>query len=255
MPKATTSRCYACTTAYALLSRLCNVCGVRWKPPPPSALIGGGFFYKVLSMPTLLSCWHPLLSLGSSCGVGPRQGRCVAGLLPRRHHRPGCWDQASLRPQRLAPQGLHQGHPALTQHAHLPQAGRPLWSGHARAVPLQPARLVLWKPCALQARSPYHAASLASGGRSVRTSHGSFYPSSHRASRGPSTCRPAFCKAVPRPRPRVPGWGTKLCKGRQRGDPAGRKGHPVLMRTNGCQPRRTIRRNRQEAYTPIRMKR
>jgi len=37
----------------------------------------------------------------------------------------------------------------------------------------QPARLVNLKPCAIQARRPYQSASLASGGRSVRITHGS----------------------------------------------------------------------------------
>ena len=37
----------------------------------------------------------------------------------------------------------------------------------------QPARLVILKPCSIQARRPYQPASLASGGRSVRISQGS----------------------------------------------------------------------------------
>ena len=37
----------------------------------------------------------------------------------------------------------------------------------------QPARLVILKPCSIQARNPYQQAVLASGGRSVRINHGS----------------------------------------------------------------------------------
>jgi hypothetical protein len=84
-----------------------------------------------------------------------------------------------------------------------PQCG----NGHSRAARsgsrmrvrchCQPARLVILHPCSIQARSPYQAASLASGGRSVSISQGSFYASSHSASSVHSTCRPAFCKAVP----------------------------------------------------------
>ena len=100
--------------------------------------------------------------------------------------------------------------------------------------PGQPARWVIVQPCAIEARSPYQQASLASGGRAVSLSPGAVSPSAPRANRVPSTCPPACCEAVPRPRQRVPGWGPKRCKGRQHGVPAGRKVPPVLMRKNGC---------------------
>ena len=47
----------------------------------------------------------------------------------------------------------------------------------------QPARLVILKPCSIHARNPYQQAVLASGGRSVRITHGSLSPASQQASR------------------------------------------------------------------------
>jgi hypothetical protein len=55
----------------------------------------------------------------------------------------------------------------------------------------QPARLGIVKPCAIQARRPYQQASLASGGRAVRSSPGAVEPSAHRANNGHAPCRPA----------------------------------------------------------------
>jgi hypothetical protein len=78
----------------------------------------------------------------------------------------------------------------------------------------QPARLMHLNCCSIQARSPYQPASLASGGRSVRISHGSVSPSSQQASRVHRSRRWGRLKAVPVPRQQVPGWGTKLSKGR-----------------------------------------
>ena len=46
----------------------------------------------------------------------------------------------------------------------------------------QPPRLVILKPCSIQARKPYQHALPALGARSVSSNHGSRYPSSHRAS-------------------------------------------------------------------------
>ncbi len=113
-----------------------------------------------------------------------------------------------------------------------------------------PARLVTLKPCSIQARSPYQAASLASGGTSVRINHGSLSPASQRAKSVQSTCRPCPFKAVPRPLHDVPTSGTKLPSGRDRGEPSGRNVPPLLLRKNGCQPNRTRRWNNQRAYKP-----
>ena len=55
---------------------------------------------------------------------------------------------------------------------------------------------------------------------------------------------------MPVPRQLVPGRGTKVVKGRQQAAPAGRKLPPVLMRKNGCQPSRVMRRNSHGAYKP-----
>ena len=46
----------------------------------------------------------------------------------------------------------------------------------------QPPRLVSLKPCLIQARKPYPAAVLATGGRSVTSNHRSVYPGSQQAS-------------------------------------------------------------------------
>jgi hypothetical protein len=112
----------------------------------------------------------------------------------------------------------------------------------------QPARLVIFTPWSIQARRPYHPASLASGGSSVRSSQGALEPSAPRARNVQGTWLRA--KAMPAPRQLVPGRGAHVVKGRQQGAPVGRKLPPVLMRTNGCQPRRTSRRNRHGAYQP-----
>jgi hypothetical protein len=76
-----------------------------------------------------------------------------------------------------------------------------------------PPRLATWKLGAIQARNPYQAASLASGGRSVTSSHGSWEPWSQRANKVPSRRRGFPAKAVPRPAHEVPGSGTKVLRG------------------------------------------
>src|SRR2546428_4183171 len=79
-------------------------------------------------------------------------------------------------------------------------------------------------------------------------SQGSLYPSSQRASNVQATW--LRVKARPVPRQLVPGRGAKLSKGRQQVAPVGRKLPPVLMRKNGCQPKRVMRRNSHGAYKP-----
>jgi hypothetical protein len=104
--------------------------------------------------------------------------------------------------------------------------------------------------CSIQARRPYQPAALASGGKSVRISQGSVYPSSQQASKVQRSRRAGLLKAVPVPCQRVPGEGTKLRRGREVACGSGRKVPPVLIRKKGCQPKRTIRRNSQPAYRP-----
>jgi len=74
--------------------------------------------------------------------------------------------------------------------------------------PCQPARWVLLKPCAIQARTPYQQAVLASGGRSVRSNQGAVSPASQQASRGHWSGRWRPVKAMPVPCQAVPGSGT-----------------------------------------------
>jgi hypothetical protein len=52
-----------------------------------------------------------------------------------------------------------------------------------------PARLVLVKPCSIQARKPSQQAVLASGGTSVRINHGALSLASQHASNVPCSCR------------------------------------------------------------------
>lgn len=84
-----------------------------------------------------------------------------------------------------------------------PQARRPLGMAHPRAVPLPPARFVLFKPCSSHARRPYHPASLASGASSVRSSQGALSPASQRASTVQATWVRVKARPVPRQRARA----------------------------------------------------
>jgi hypothetical protein len=114
----------------------------------------------------------------------------------------------------------------------------------------QPARWVLLKPCAIHARHPYPQAVLASGGRAVSINHGSLSPASQQANsvQWSWRCRPL--KAIPVPCHVVPGSGPNVFRGTPRTWPVGRQVPPVLMRKNGCQPSRVMRRNSQRASPP-----
>jgi hypothetical protein len=105
---------------------------------------------------------------------------------------------------------------------------------HPRAVPLPPARFVLFKPCSSHARRPYHPASLASGASSVRSSQGALSPrfpaGQHRAG------HLGTGKGEARAAPTRPGRGPKLVKGRPQVTPAGRKLPPVLIRIKEADP-------------------
>src|SRR5205085_658685 len=66
----------------------------------------------------------------------------------------------------------------------------------------QPARLISLKLCSIQVRRPYQATSHAAGGRSVRISQGSWYPSPYQATRVQSRLapRPFHAPATQAPR-------------------------------------------------------
>ena len=158
------------------------------------------------------------------------------------------------RPCPGVPGGAHtRGGPALAG------AGRPP-ARHRRAARsgcvmwvrchCQPARLVIFNPCSIQARNPYQQAVLASGGRSVRSNHGSLYPGSQQASRVQCNCRWRPLKAIPVPCHVGPGSGPKVFSGPPRPWPVDRNVPPVLRRKNGCQPPRVMRRNSQRADKP-----
>jgi hypothetical protein len=127
-----------------------------------------------------------LARFGQGTPQGPagstlRQQRRTPGqranlFCQRGDHRPGFRDTVTLRLRVLAQQRSQPLLPALAKHAHQPQARRPLGMVHPRAVPLPPARFVLFKPCSSHARRPYHPASLASGARSVRSSQEALSP-------------------------------------------------------------------------------
>src|SRR4029434_8528798 len=68
-------------------------------------------------------------------------------------------------------------HKVATATASHRRAARSGWVMRVRCH-CQPARLVILKPCSIQARTPYQQAVLASGGRSVKINHGSLSPRS-----------------------------------------------------------------------------
>src|SRR4030095_14191331 len=61
---------------------------------------------------------------------------------------------------------------------------------------------------------------------------------------------PGFLKGSAPAPPARPRLGGKALQGAKAPRPSGRKVPPVLMRKNGCQPRRTIRQNSHGAYKP-----
>src|SRR6266481_5768913 len=140
----------------------------------------------------------------------------------------------------------HRVATATASHRRAARSGFVIWV----RCPCQPARFVIWKPCSLQARTPYQQAVLASGGRSGRINHGSLSPASQHASRVQWSWRWRPLKALPVPCQAVPGSGTNVFRGPPRPCPLGRQVPPVLMRKKGCQPRRVMRRNSQRAYKP-----
>ena len=115
--------------------------------------------------------------------------------------------------------GLLGGPPDAQQppgrHRHgQPQACGALGSAMRVRCHCQPGALVSWKPSSIQARRPYQPAALTSGGKSVRISQGAVWPSSQPANSVQRSCRCRLLQAVPVPRQRVPGGGTKLVNGR-----------------------------------------
>ena len=84
----------------------------------------------------------------------------------------------------------------------------------------QPPRLVSLQPGSIQARKPYQAAVLVSGGKSVMSNHSSRCASSHRASNVHATGRDL--KAVPVPCQAVPGVAAKVDSPYQQTFPWGR---------------------------------
>lgn len=104
--------------------------------------------------------------------------------------------------------------------------------------------------CAHQGRSPYHGASHPSGARAVRIHHGSAWPAPHQTTRVHARWQARERHAVPHPRQRCPTWLTNSRSPYQRAWPAGRHLAPWLIRTNGGQPRRPMRRNTQRPYSP-----
>src|SRR5262252_7200119 len=92
---------------------------------------------------------------------------------PGARHAPAAdgWHAASASPPTLS---SHKVATATANHRRAARAGWVMWV----CCPCQPARLVLLQPCAIQARTPYQQAVLASSGRSVRLNHGSVYPAS-----------------------------------------------------------------------------
>src|SRR5882724_11679851 len=73
---------------------------------------------------------------------------------------------ASASPPTLS---SHKVATATASHRRAARSGLVIWV----RCHCQPARLVILKPCSIQARKPYQPAVLASGGRSVRINHGS----------------------------------------------------------------------------------
>ena len=63
----------------------------------------------------------------------------------------------------------HQVATATASHRRAARSGMVMWV----RCHCHPARLVILKPCSIQARKPYQQALLASGGKSVRSNHGS----------------------------------------------------------------------------------
>ena len=95
----------------------------------------------------------------------------------------------------------HKVATATASHRRAARAGWVMWV----RCHCQPARLVILKPCSIQARNPYQQAVLASGGRSVRINQGSLYPPSQHASSVQWSWRWRPLKAIPVPCHVVPG--------------------------------------------------
>jgi hypothetical protein len=126
------------------------------------------------------------------------------------------------------------------------RAGTVLWGDG----PCHPPRLVPWKRCAHQVRSPYHLASHPSGAKSVRLTQGSSGPAPHQATRVHSRWPSRERNAVPHPRQRCSTCPTHARSQSQRAGPAGRTFAPWLIRRKGGHPKRTIRRNSPRAERP-----
>lgn len=113
---------------------------------------------------------------------------------------------SSARPPTLSP---HKGATATATHSRAARCGSVI---RVRG-PCPPPRLVIVKPCSLQARNPYQPAAPALGARAVSNNHGSVEPASQRASRVQVSRRRGPGNAVPVPTHCVPGWGTNLRSG------------------------------------------
>src|SRR6266481_2542024 len=202
----------------------------------------GRFFSRAVLILTFVHSMRPMTLLGydaSGClrHLEVRQEELF--LLGHGYRRPGFWDKAAYGQWRLIHQRDNVRHRTgrdglvrLATDAQQPQGGHgdgqpqargPLGLGHVRPMPL-PA-------------GPF------------RDLEALLNPGPQ-ASRVQWSCRWRPLKAMPVPCQEVPGSGTKVCSGTPRTWPLGRKVPPVLMRKNGCHPRRVMRRNSQRAYKP-----